>query len=338
MSKHSDNQWIRTSLPIRNGGIGIRKPSDACFDLVSSITHSKTDLPEDLTKMQWSFGTIAIGLCLDLNLNPTYTCVCGEIVLPNGHHGLSCKKVYEKISRHRRINEVIRRALNTAGYPSTLVIPASGLSRTDNKRPDGMKHFSWSEGKPIVWDFTCINILAPCYTQQLISKPGSIAELAENKKRAKYVDIEEQGYLFVPIAVETMDTINIMPRGKALSNDLRLSIINAYKKGISARRMSVSHLVPRSTVQDIINVCKLTGGVDQKTKTGRPSTITEANRRALRRIVKTNRRSNTKELTVLWRESIDLSPIETLWRNIKKQLRKNPARTVSELRATLQNI
>ncbi|KAF2903699.1 hypothetical protein ILUMI_02494 [Ignelater luminosus] len=82
-------------------------------------------------------------------------CVCGEIVLPNSHHGLSCKKVYGKISHHRRINEVIRHTLNTAGYPSTL--EPSGLSRTDIQRPDGMTHSSWSEGKPLVWDFTHIN-------------------------------------------------------------------------------------------------------------------------------------------------------------------------------------
>lgn len=110
-----------------------------------------------------------------------------------------------------------------------------------------------------------------------------------------------------------------MPRGKPLSKDLRLSIINAYKNSISARRISVSHSVPRSTVQDIINLYKSTDGVDQKTKTGRPSTITEANRRALRRIVKTNRRSNTKEITVLWRESIgkDIS-LSTTKRAIRK--------------------
>ncbi|KAF2881913.1 hypothetical protein ILUMI_24257 [Ignelater luminosus] len=82
---------------------------------------------------------IAIGLRLGLNLNPTHTCVCGKTVLPNGHHGLSRKKVYGKISRHRRINEIIRAPLNTAGYPSTLELP--GLSQTDNKRPDGMTHF-----------------------------------------------------------------------------------------------------------------------------------------------------------------------------------------------------
>lgn len=36
--------------------------------------------------------------------------------------------------------------------------------------------------------------------------------------------------------------------------------------------------------------------------------------------------------------SPDLSPIETLWHNMKKQLRKHPARSVPELKTTLQNI
>ncbi|KAF2902740.1 hypothetical protein ILUMI_03448 [Ignelater luminosus] len=48
--------------------------------------------------------------------------------------------------------------------------------------------------------------LNPIHTRvcgEIVLPNGSIAELAANKKRAKYVDIEEQGYLFVPIAVET---------------------------------------------------------------------------------------------------------------------------------------
>ncbi|KAF2892993.1 hypothetical protein ILUMI_13169 [Ignelater luminosus] len=110
-----------------------------------------------------------------------------------------------------------------------------------------------------------------------------------------------------------------MPRDKALSNDLRLSIINAYKKGISARRISVSHSLPRSTVQDIINLYKSTGGVGQKPKSADHLQL-------------------QKQIGELYVGFLDLSPIETLWNNMKKQLRKNPARTVSELRATLQNI
>lgn len=54
-------------------------------------------------------------------------------------------------------------------------------------------------------------------------------------------------------------------------------------------------------MQDIINYI----GVDQKIKPGRPSTVIKANRRALRRIIKTNQRSNVKEIGVLWRDSIE---------------------------------
>lgn len=95
-----------------------------------------------------------------------------------------------------------------------------------------------------------------------------------------------------------------MARGKALSADLRKSIVNAHRNGTSARKISISHSVPRSTVQDIINLFKKTGGVTQSKKTGRPSKISNADARALRRIVKANRRSNARELTALWRQMI----------------------------------
>ncbi|KAF2885931.1 hypothetical protein ILUMI_20238 [Ignelater luminosus] len=194
---------------------------------------------------------IAIALHLGLNLNPIYTCACGVIVLPNGHHGLSCKKVYAKISRHQRINEVMRPTLNTAGYPSILEPPE--LSRTDNKRLDGMTHFSWSEGKPLVWNFTCINTLAPCCTQQLISKPGLIAELAANKKRAKYVDIEEQGYLFVPIAVETIGpwSLNAIKLIKDIGHKIR--ILTDDKRSSSYLIQRISLEIQRRNASCVLN-------------------------------------------------------------------------------------
>lgn len=57
-----------------------------------------------------------------------------------------------------------------------------------------------------------------------------------------------------------------MARGKSLSGDLRKSIINAHRHGISARKISISHSVPRSTVQDIINLFKKTGNVTESKK------------------------------------------------------------------------
>lgn len=55
-----------------------------------------------------------------------------------------------------------------------------------------------------------------------------------------------------------------MPRGMPVSEDLRISMCKAHDQGISGRKISASHSVPRSTVQDIINLYKRTGGVHQK--------------------------------------------------------------------------
>lgn len=95
-----------------------------------------------------------------------------------------------------------------------------------------------------------------------------------------------------------------MARGKALSANLGQSIIKTHKNGISARKISISHSVPRSTVQDIINLFKKTGGIIESKKTGRTSKISKGDTRALKRIIKANRRSNARELTVLWRQMI----------------------------------
>lgn len=110
-----------------------------------------------------------------------------------------------------------------------------------------------------------------------------------------------------------------MARGKSLSKDLRSSIIKSHIKGASVRQISSTHSIPRSTVQDIIKLYKKTGNVAEKKKTGRPSTVSNADRRSLRRIVKVNRRSNTREITVLWRDAIkkDVSVSTT-----KRQIRK----------------
>lgn len=65
-----------------------------------------------------------------------------------------------------------------------------------------------------------------------------------------------------------------------------------------ARPISVSHSVSWYTVQNLFIYIK------QPVELSKKSTITEANKRTLRKIVKTSRWSNTKKITELWRESI----------------------------------
>ena len=79
---------------------------------------------------------------------------CGAHVDHFGHHGLTCKKGRGRFFRHSSLNDIINRALATAGVPSQL--EPSGLARSDGKRPDGMSLVPWEKGKPLVWDVTIL--------------------------------------------------------------------------------------------------------------------------------------------------------------------------------------
>ena len=74
-------------------------------------------------------------------------------------------------------------------YP-LLGIPAclepSGLSRSDGKRPDGLTLVPWERGRPIIWDVTVPDTMAPSYQSAAVSQSGSVAAQAEAKKSSKY--------------------------------------------------------------------------------------------------------------------------------------------------------
>ena len=80
------------------------------------------------------------------------TCCCGQNVDEYGTHGLACK-------RHAFFNDSIRRSLVSVAVPP--VLEPAELSRTDGKRTDGVTAIPWQRGKPLVWDVTFVDSLAP---------------------------------------------------------------------------------------------------------------------------------------------------------------------------------
>ena len=72
---------------------------------------------------------IVCGLRLGSNLCHQYKCICGEMVEPNGRHGLACKKQLGRRSRHDECNKLIKRGLDQAKIPSTL--EPQGLTRSN---------------------------------------------------------------------------------------------------------------------------------------------------------------------------------------------------------------
>ena len=152
-------------------------------------------------KLDDSSLRIACGLRLGTKLCEPYTCICGAQVDNNGRHGLSCKKAKGTFARHAHSNELIKRALATANVPS--VLEPTGLTRNDGKRLDGLTLFPWSQGRNLIWDFTCRDTLAQSYVAQTSKGAGKAAELAEQRKLAHYEELSAQ-YIITPVATETL--------------------------------------------------------------------------------------------------------------------------------------
>src|SRR6218665_1048411 len=121
---------------------------------------------------------VAVGLRLGTNLCKPHTCVCGQRVTAQGHHGLSCIRGFGRQARHGVINDVIYRALTMAGYP--------GLVRSDGKRPDGLTLIPWRAGRSLVWAATVADTLAASYLLNTSTTAGAAAGAAATRKQAKY--------------------------------------------------------------------------------------------------------------------------------------------------------
>ena len=118
-----------------------------------------------------------------------------------GVHGLRNRKSAGRFSRHSHVNNLIRKALESAHVPTILEL--QGVLRTDGKRPDGMKIFPWRMGKCMVWDFMCSDTFAPSHLDVSSNHFGKVAERAEQAKLTKYEQLERD-FEIVPICVETM--------------------------------------------------------------------------------------------------------------------------------------
>lgn len=65
-------------------------------------------------------------------------------------------------SRHvHTLNYLVHRALSRANIQA--VKQQTGLSRSDEKRPDGISLIPWQSGRPVTWDVTVSRNLADAY-------------------------------------------------------------------------------------------------------------------------------------------------------------------------------
>ena len=144
---------------------------------------------------------IAVGLRLGVPLCRPHSCEqCGMTVDELATHGLHCRKSQGRHSRHFAVNDIIHRALGSAGVPSRL--EPKGTNPSDGSRPDGVSLVPWKSGRPLTWDFTCPDTFAPSHLSHSSAESGVVAADAENSKSLKYHHLSNTSN-FIPVAVET---------------------------------------------------------------------------------------------------------------------------------------
>ena len=149
-------------------------------------------------------------------------CHCGSEVDALATHGLSCQQSQGRHHRHAAMNNIIHCTLVSANVPSRL--EPSGLERADGKCPDRVTVVPWRRGKHFVWDATSPDTFAPSYLQSATSAAGTVAALAENRKKGKYWCLDST-YTFTPIAIESSGACGPLTMGflRDLGNRLKLT-------------------------------------------------------------------------------------------------------------------
>ena len=99
------------------------------------------------------------------------------------------------------MNDVVKRTLQKAGLPS--VSKPSGFDKKDGSRPDGIAVFTFSGGRSLVWDCTCVDTFAGVHLNRSVMEADTAENSTEECKRRKYAAFAEKRQ-FEPIAVETM--------------------------------------------------------------------------------------------------------------------------------------
>lgn len=118
------------------------------------------------------------------------------------------------------------------------------MTREDGRRPDGMTLFPWKQGKPLVWDATCVSTLASSHLQLSVVEAGAAARQAEDRKVEKYSDLSST-HIFTPLGFETMghwgpSTINFVKElGKLMeeaSGEKRATVFLRQRLSIAIQR------------------------------------------------------------------------------------------------------
>ena len=146
-------------------------------------------------------------------------------------------------------NDLIKRALGSAQINAIREPP--GLVRSDFKRPDGLTLYPWSQGKCLVWDFTCSDTLATSHIPATSKEAGKSAAQAEKRKLGHYEELK-RNHIVMPVAVETMGSWGQM--GLKFIKDLgsRIADATGEPRSTSFLFQSISMAIQRGNAISIL--------------------------------------------------------------------------------------
>ena len=141
-------------------------------------------------------SVVRVATHLHLGVTQCRPHLCQQCGVHLGTQGLSCRKSYDRFSRHATTNDIVKMSLAAAKIPSPL--EPSGLSRSDGKHPGGGTVFLWSNMRCLVWDVPArhVGTIICSYCWDCLPQTG------RRMKKLKYQDLTSSHHL-VPIAIET---------------------------------------------------------------------------------------------------------------------------------------
>ena len=129
------------------------------------------------------------------------------------------------------------------------------LKRLVSPYRKGLTLLPWTQGKSLVWDFTCSDTLAASHVQHTSVEAGSSALQAERKKTS--------GYIVMPVAVETMGSWAPMALKFIQAIGTRVADVTGEKRSTSFLFQSIGIAIQRGNAASVAGTVPSTKQLDE---------------------------------------------------------------------------
>ena len=118
-----------------------------------------------------------------------------------GNHALICAGLGSTRLRHDAVRDLLRKEIQDCGY-ATAIEHDGGLD--GKRRPGDIIIFNFNGGKHLLIDVAVVDATSECHLNELLAGgAGAAATAYEDRKRAKYEDLDTSKYDFLPFVLET---------------------------------------------------------------------------------------------------------------------------------------